>query len=238
MAHPYWPLFDLVVRSPRLEIRLAREEEFVEKIELIDTGGIHDPATMTFSIAWTDTPLPQRHRDSYQWWWGQRTRWRSRATGPSKGPAVLPRRPHHRGPVDRRHAVRRTLRAVNSGSWLGRAYQGQGYGKEMRAAMLHLAFDGLGAAVAYSGAFFDNAASLATSKALGYRENGRERQLRRGVSRPRSSTCAWTEPTGRPASVRRAPSRASTPAATSSRRWRRPGKNRIVPEPSHWVNNS
>ena len=35
------------------------------------------------------------------------------------------------------------LREVGTGSWLGREFHGQGYGTEMRAAVLHLAFDGL-----------------------------------------------------------------------------------------------
>jgi hypothetical protein len=50
----------------------------------------------------------------------------------------------------------------------------------MRAAVLHLAFDGLGALVARSAAFVDNPASIRVSKALGYRENGRFRQAPRG----------------------------------------------------------
>ncbi len=71
------------------------------------------------------------------------------------------------------------LRTVETGSWLGRQHQGQGLGKEMRAAILHLAFDGLGAIEALSGAFHDNRASLATSKSLGYVENGDRLMLRR-----------------------------------------------------------
>src|ERR1700730_12279320 len=74
VPHPHWPLFDLVIHSPRLEIRLAREHEFVELTEVIDAG-IHDPATMPFSNPFTDEPLPERHRNSYQWWWRQRADW-------------------------------------------------------------------------------------------------------------------------------------------------------------------
>ena len=65
-----------------------------------------------------------------------------------------------------------TLRSVHTGSWLGLAHQGKGLGKEMRQAILHLAFAGLGALEAHSGAFFDNEASLATSRSVGYRPNG------------------------------------------------------------------
>ena len=63
----------------------------------------------------------------------------------------------------------RAVRSVETGSWLGRAHQGQGLGREMREAILHLAFAGLGAEEALSGAFEDNAASLATSRAVGLR---------------------------------------------------------------------
>jgi RimJ/RimL family protein N-acetyltransferase len=50
----------------------------------------------------------------------------------------------------------------------------------MRAAALHLAFEGLGATVAYSGAWEDNLASLAVSRSLGYVENGSRMLVRRG----------------------------------------------------------
>jgi RimJ/RimL family protein N-acetyltransferase len=49
----------------------------------------------------------------------------------------------------------------------------------MRAAVLHLAFEGLGAVVAYSGAYEDNAPSLGVSRALGYEENGDVIAMRR-----------------------------------------------------------
>lgn len=73
-------------------------------------------------------------------------------------------------------------RAVSTGSWLGRRFQGRGLGQEMRAAVLHLAFAGLGAEVAYSGAFEDNPASLGVSRALGYVENGDRVHDREGVA--------------------------------------------------------
>ena len=65
-------------------------------------------------------------------------------------------------------------RSVGSGSWLGQVHQGHGLGTEMRAAMLHLAFAGLGAVRAESGAWHDNAASLGVSRKLGYEDNGEE----------------------------------------------------------------
>jgi RimJ/RimL family protein N-acetyltransferase len=69
---------------------------------------------------------------------------------------------------------------VSTGSWVGRRHHGQGIGTEMRAAVLHLAFAGLQAEFATSGAFADNAASLAISRKLGYADDGVERFVVRG----------------------------------------------------------
>src|SRR5690242_18108591 len=52
--------------------------------------------------------------------------------------------------------------------------------KEMRQAVLHLAFAGLGARQADSGAFFDNHASNRVSQALGYQPNGVDWATRHG----------------------------------------------------------
>ena len=60
--------------------------------------------------------------------------------------------------VDRRRARSPSTGRSTPGSWLGRAFQGRGFGKEMRAAVLGFAFDGLGARVAETSAFLDNAA--------------------------------------------------------------------------------
>ena len=72
-----------------------------------------------------------------------------------------------------------TLRAVETGSWLGRAYQGKGIGTEMRQAILRLAFAGLGARYAHTPAFDDNPASIAVTRKLGYEQNGTRRGVRR-----------------------------------------------------------
>lgn len=72
------------------------------------------------------------------------------------------------------------LREVGTGSWLGRQYQGQGIGTAIRAAVLALAFDRLGAQFATSAAYPHNAASLAVSRKLGYVRDGRDRHLNRG----------------------------------------------------------
>jgi RimJ/RimL family protein N-acetyltransferase len=69
---------------------------------------------------------------------------------------------------------------VTSFSWLAPGRRGQGLGKEMRAAILQLAFAGLGASEAGSDAFVDNEASNGVSRALGYEPNGTDWDTRRG----------------------------------------------------------
>jgi RimJ/RimL family protein N-acetyltransferase len=174
----FWPLFDLVVRTPRLELRLPREDEFADLIDLADQG-IHDPETMPFFVPWTDLEPRQRSRETAQWLWGHRANW-SPENWTLTAAAFFDGRPVGMQDVGAQHF--RAVRSVETGSWLGRAHQGQGLGREMRQAILHLAFAGLGAEEALSGAFADNAASLAVSRAVGYEENGEARGHRRDGS--------------------------------------------------------
>lgn len=71
---------------------------------------------------------------------------------------------------------------VSTFSWLSPDVRGGGFGKEMRQAVLHLAFDGLGAREANSEAFVDNHASNRVSEAVGYVPNGVTWATRRGES--------------------------------------------------------
>jgi RimJ/RimL family protein N-acetyltransferase len=73
-----------------------------------------------------------------------------------------------------------TFGAVTTFSWLAPQTRGYGIGREMRAAVLHLAFAGFGAHEATSEAFLDNDASNAISRSLGYEENGLNWATRRG----------------------------------------------------------
>ena len=168
MGHPYWPLFDLRLRSERLELRYPNDEDCTQLAELA-ARGIHDPGWMPISLAWTDAPSPELERSAMQFYWRMRASW-------SPDNWSCPLVAIHDGEVigvqdfgAKRFAI---LRGVSSGSWLGRAHQGKGFGKEQRAAMLHLAFEGLGALRAESEARDDNGPSLGVSRALGYVENG------------------------------------------------------------------
>lgn len=70
--------------------------------------------------------------------------------------------------------------SVATFSWLARSARGRGLGREMRAAALHLAFEGLGAARAESDAFVDNPGSNRISASAGYRADGTSLASRRG----------------------------------------------------------
>lgn len=130
---------------------------------------------MPFSVPWT--LYPDIERGLIQWHWRQRAEWKPSAWSLEFAVACD-------GEVLGTQALRATdfavTRVVSSGSWLGQRHQGKGLGKEMRSAMLHFAFAGLGAKVARSAAFADNAPSLAISRSLHYQEDGHEVRDRQG----------------------------------------------------------
>jgi RimJ/RimL family protein N-acetyltransferase len=90
-----------------------------------------------------------------------------------------------------------TLGTVTTFSWLSSEVRGRGLGREMREAILHLAFDGLGAREAGSDAFVDNRGSNAISRRLGYQPNGSEWATRGGepalVNRWRLTRETWAK---------------------------------------------
>ncbi len=147
MAHPLWPLFDLRFRTDRLELRLPTDDELVELCTLA-RAGIHGPDEMPFAFPWSTKESPRFEREFAQYHWGARASWRP-ADWSLDLMAVRGGRPiGMQGIFAREYA---TFRTVKTGSWLGRDFQGRGLGKEMRAAILALAFDGLGAEVAETG---------------------------------------------------------------------------------------
>jgi RimJ/RimL family protein N-acetyltransferase len=176
MAHPYWPLFDLEVRTPRLTMRYI-DDELSAELAALAARGVHDPAFMPFSIAWTDLPSPQLERGAMQFHWRTRAEtspasWRIPFAVIVDGAVV--------GSTDLTASNFPALRQFETGSWLGHAHQGQGIGKEMRLATLTVGFDGFDALYATTAAWTDNGPSLGVTRALGYDEIGPHRDLRRG----------------------------------------------------------
>jgi RimJ/RimL family protein N-acetyltransferase len=77
-----------------------------------------------------------------------------------------------------------SLARFSTFSWLQPSTRHRGLGTEMRSAILHLGFAGVGARDALSEAFTDNDASNGVSRALGYEPNGTTWATRRGDPAP------------------------------------------------------
>ena len=179
MAHPYWPLFDLRIRTPRLVLRVPTDDDFPALLDAIDAG-VHDPAVMPFSVAWTDAEPDVRRRGAVQHWWRQRAEWTAEKWDLSLAVDLDGELVGIQGVHTEQFPV---LRTISTGSWLTARHQGKGIGKEMRSAALQFAFAVLGAEVAESAAFDDNPTSLAVSRALGYEPDGESRAAPRGEAR-------------------------------------------------------
>jgi RimJ/RimL family protein N-acetyltransferase len=201
VTHPLWPLFDLRLRTARLELRLPTDDDLTA-LAATARAGIHPPEEMPFAVAWTDLPSPAFERSFVQFHWAKRAEWK-----PERW--VLNLATFLDGTPIGSQSIEATdfaiLRTVLTGSWLGLPWQGKGYGKEMREAVLALAFEGLGADVAESGAFADNPASAAVSRALGYEPNGIERLAPRGeakeLTRYRMTRDRWAGRTRAPTRI-------------------------------------
>jgi RimJ/RimL family protein N-acetyltransferase len=163
----HWPLFGLVVRTPRVELRYPTDADLAELATM--SADIHDPDDMPFRMAWSTRPDAERRRGTFQWHWGNRARWTASEWTLDFATVVD-------GEVVGSQGVNASAfpvtRVVETGSWLARRHQGTGIGTEMREAILHLAFAGLGALRATTGAFDDNPSSLGVTRKLGYRPNG------------------------------------------------------------------
>jgi RimJ/RimL family protein N-acetyltransferase len=197
----WWPLAGLRLLTPRLELRLPTDTD-LEELATLAAAGVHDPDVQPFAFPWTDAAPDERARSTLQYHWRQRAAWQPEKW--SLDLAVV-----HDGTVVGTQGMSATdfaiLREVGTGSWLGVAHQGQGIGTEMRAAVLHLAFAGLGALYATSGAFTDNPASHRVSRKLGYTDDGIERQISRGqastVRRLRLDRDTWQANHSLPVSI-------------------------------------
>jgi len=176
IRHPH-PLTALRIETPRLELRLATHAE-LQELARVAQAGIHPPDTMPFAVAWTDgasapgfvDQFVSFHEAALAGW--KRSDWTLNLIAFHDG------RPVGTQGIGARRFGRR--RVVETGSWLGAEWQNRGLGTEMRAAVLELAFKGLRADVAESGALAGNERSLAVSRKLGYREVARRTASPRG----------------------------------------------------------
>ncbi|GIE78815.1 hypothetical protein Aph02nite_47650 [Actinoplanes philippinensis] len=193
MDHTYPPL-NVTVVTPRLTLAGA-SDDLLERLVPLVRAGIADTEPWPF-----DDPMsfyadsPQR-----EWRW-LRGIWagRGRVTADSWRlyfVVLVDGQPVGMQDLTGRDFTR--FGTVTSFSWLAPAHRGRGLGRQMRAAILHLAFAGLGAREAGSDAFADNHASNRVSQALGYERNGTDWDTRRGepalIQRWRLTRQVWQQ---------------------------------------------
>jgi RimJ/RimL family protein N-acetyltransferase len=163
-----WPTFGLTLTTPRLVLRPIQDADIPAAVGAA-LSGIHEPGKSPFSNPWTELPGDELGANMARWYW------RCRAGMTPESWTLLLGGWHNNefiGCQDVEAKDFASLKTVSTGSWLKKSTQGQGLGKEMRAAALIYAFDYLNAEVAASEAATWNKQSLGVSASLGYETNG------------------------------------------------------------------
>ncbi|BCW51246.1 GNAT family protein [Arthrobacter sp. StoSoilB13] len=163
-----WPPFGLTLTTPRLTLRPVLDADIPAAVAAARSG-VHEPGKSPFSTPWAELPDDELAPNMAQWYW------RCRAGFTPDAWTLLLGVWHNDdflGVQDIGAKNFKTLKTVGTGSWLKRSAQGQGFGKEMRAAVVSYAFDYLKAEVAESEAAVWNKQSLGVSLRLGYELNG------------------------------------------------------------------
>lgn len=179
MEELVWPLYALRITTPRLELGLPDLTGLAE-LAGVAAAGVHDADRMPFTVPWTDASPREREQATFRHVLGTVATWRPEDWTLSlsvrcEGEVV--------GRQDLSANDFAVTREARTGSWLGLTHQGRGIGTEMRAAVLHLAFEGLGARCVTSAAMTDNPASRRVSDKLGYRFDGMDVAAVRGSAR-------------------------------------------------------
>jgi RimJ/RimL family protein N-acetyltransferase len=171
MIGDIWPLFNLKITTPRLELRLPTDDEIAAVALAVKASGIHGE-TIPFVVDWANRPSPEFERGVARFHWAQRAAFTPEAWNLPLS-AFMDGEPI--GTQDIGATKFADHRSVATGSWLLKNHQGQGLGKEMRAAVLELAFVGLDAYEALSESRVGNEGSAGVSRSLGYEANGMKR---------------------------------------------------------------
>ncbi len=175
MTHTYWPLLDLRLQTPDLSLRPMTEDDLTPLVDLLPEDLELDPAATSYDIedarVRRGIVVHQSYWKSYGTW--RPDAWRLNFVVRTGGELI--------GTQELEGNDFPTLRVVDSSSFLVADARGRGWGKQMRTAVLALAFGPLGAQVAITSAWHDNHASLGVSRSLGYRPNGESRMVREGT---------------------------------------------------------
>ena len=168
----YWPVCRLSVVTPRLTLRFPDMADMAAVAEAAEVG-VYDPASAPNPMGdWAAEPDPHvRAVGTLTNLWGHLGTWEPDRWHLTL--VVIPAGEDHPVGVQAMSGTEfGVCRTVETGSWLRQDRHGEGIGTEMRAAVLHLAFAGLGAVRARSGAHEDNPASIGVSRRLGYEPDG------------------------------------------------------------------
>ena len=176
-----FPPFALRIACGPVELRVLRDDDLPELVELV-RGGIEDPSLpMPFLMDWHAQPFALGApygfpTASLAWWWSQRAtfapdEWRLALVVRREGVFV--------GMQDLHARAFAQTGVVSTGSWLGRSHHGVGTGTLMRQLAVGFAFDELAASRCESGYVVGNHASAAVSRKVGYTDNGRHRIVQR-----------------------------------------------------------
>ncbi len=168
-AAEHWPFFNLRITTPRLTLRYVDDDSAAALMDLAASVGVHDADFMPFTVPWTRFEPPYLQQQGMQHYWRVRAQLKPEEWDLPFAVYDADRLVGVQSIGAKSFAVART---VGTGSWLARTAQGQGIGKEMRAAVLHFGFLGLGAQRAVTSAFADNAQSIGVTRSLGYAGNG------------------------------------------------------------------
>lgn len=164
----HWPLTQLTITTPDLVLRVADDNQ-LDELAQVAAGGVVPPGAVYFPQPWASgTPAEAARNVLQNHWWARgdwcEDNWRLLLAVFHDGRVI--------GQQNLSARDFRITREARTGFWLGRQFQGHGFGTQMRAAALHLAFGGLGAERVVSTAFAENAASRRVSAKFGYRSNG------------------------------------------------------------------
>lgn len=157
-----WPLHGLRLGTADLDLRPVTEADLAELCAVFPADVELDPAATRYAAI---DGAANRRVVLAQGYWRQLGLW-------SPHDWALPFAVRHRGELIGTQTLEgpdwTAERTVDSSSWLTVAARGKGLGKQMRSAVLELAFAHLGARTAITSAVVTNTASLGVSRSLGY----------------------------------------------------------------------
>lgn len=162
-----WPVFGLAIQTPRLRLRLPREDDLPELAR--SARIIAGPGEPQLHLPWLYQPSPDMERQFLQRHWRALAHWKP---GSWHLPLAVYLDGQPIGIQDMWANDFARLRSVGTASWITRSEQGHGYGTEARIAVLELAFGHLHAEQACTEYLDGNHASEKVSRKLGYTDNG------------------------------------------------------------------